>query len=87
MGFTAILLICALPIDPGTCDERAAIDMISIHVTSELGCNVGWQEMIARSSLREGIGERFYVKTLCRRNGREMLTASSTDRSRSEGRR
>ena len=67
MSFAAILLICAMPVDPGQCDITSAVDLISTVVASELGCTTGWQEMIARGSLREGIGERFYIKTLCLR--------------------
>ena len=67
--FTAILLVCAMPVDPGRCSAASALDLVSISVAFESGCNVGWQEMMARSSLREGLGERFYIKTLCRRNG------------------
>ena len=74
MGFTAILLICSMPVAPDSCTESSAIDMISTNVASELGCNTGWQEMIARGSLREGVGERVYLKTLCRRNGRLVVT-------------
>ena len=75
MSFTAILLICSTPVVPGTCNEASAIDLISTNVASELGCTTGWQELIARGSLREGIGERFYIKTLCRRNGMIAVTA------------
>ena len=68
-AFTAILLVCAMPVDPGRCDEAFALDLISISVDSELGCNIGWQQIMARSSLGEGLGERFYIKARCRRNG------------------
>lgn len=78
MTFTAILLVCAMPVDPGRCNEVSALDLISTVVSSELGCNTGWQEVMARGSLREGIGERFYIKTLCRKNAE---TASPATRS------
>ena len=67
MSFKAILLICAMPVDPEICTEKSAVDVITTVVQSELGCNVGWEETIARGSLREGIGERFYIKTACQR--------------------
>ena len=68
MHFTAILLVCVMPVLPGACDETNAIDVISTSVASELGCTMGWQELMARGSLREGIGDRFYIRTLCRRS-------------------
>ncbi len=67
--FTAVVLVCQLSTTPAsTCNENNAIDMISTHVNSELGCSHGWQEMIARGSLKEDIGKDLYVKTLCRRS-------------------
>ena len=79
MSFTAILLVCAMPVLPGSCDESNAFDLISTSVASELGCTMGWQELIARGSLREGIGERLYIKTLCRRNGPIVVRRAKTD--------
>lgn len=70
MTFTAVLLVCVMPVVADTCDEMSAVDVISTNVASELGCGKGFEEMIARGSLREGIGDRFYIKTLCRRNGK-----------------
>ena len=69
MGFTAIILVCALPVSPGSCDESSAFDVVSTHVASELGCTKGWQEFVARGSLSDGIGEKFYIRTRFRRNG------------------
>ena len=67
--FTAVVLVCQLSTTPpGVCDESNAIDIISTHVESELGCAHGWQEVISRGSLREDLSKGFYVKTLCRRN-------------------
>jgi hypothetical protein len=73
MHFTAILLVCSLPVASASCNEASAVDLISMGVASELGCTHGFQEMIARGGLRNGIGERFYIKTLCRRNGKQAL--------------
>lgn len=67
--FTAVVLVCQLSTTPpAACDEASAIDMISTHVDSELGCARGWQEVIARGSLKEGMDKGYYVKTICRRN-------------------
>ena len=74
-SFTAVVLVCLLPVQPDACDETSAIDVLSTSVTSELGCATGWQEIIARGSLREGLGEKFYLRTLCRRNGRPKTPA------------
>ena len=69
-SFTAVVLVCLLPVQPDACDESTAIDVLSTNVASELGCATGWQEIIARGSLRDGLGEKFYLRTLCRRNGK-----------------
>jgi hypothetical protein len=67
--FTAVVLVCQLSTTPpSACDESSAIDMISTHVQSELACAHGWQEMIARGSLKEDMDKGFYVKTFCRRS-------------------
>jgi hypothetical protein len=67
--FTAVVLVCQLSTTPtGVCDESNAIDVISTHVNSELGCSLGWQEIIARGSLKEDMDKDLYVKTICRRS-------------------
>lgn len=73
-SFTAIVLVCLLPVAPDGCDERTAVDVMSTSVASELGCTSGWQEIIARGSLREGLGDKLYLKTLCRRNGKNSAS-------------
>lgn len=74
--FTAVVLVCQLSTTPASaCDENNAIDMISTSVGSELGCSHGWQEMIARGSLKEDLDKGFYVKTLCRRSIRASTAA------------
>ena len=65
-SYTAIVLICLKSVAPADCTEKSAIDMLSAKGRSELRCTMGWQEIIARSSLRDGIGETSYVKTVCR---------------------
>ena len=65
-SYTAIVLICLKSVAPADCNEKSAIDMLSAKVSSELRCTMGWQEIIARSSLRDGIGDTSYVKTICR---------------------
>lgn len=66
--FTAILLVCALGIPAPDCVEANATDLFSTQVRNELGCAHGFEEMVARGALREGVGETLYLKTLCRRN-------------------
>ena len=73
-SFTAIVLVCLLPVAPDGCDEGSAVDVMSTNVASELGCTSGWQEIIARGSLREGLGGKLYLKTLCRRNGKNSTS-------------
>ena len=67
--FTAVVLVCQLSTTPPTaCNETSALDVVSTHVASELGCTHGWQELISRGALKEEMDKGFYVKTLCRRN-------------------
>jgi hypothetical protein len=67
--FTAVVLVCQLSTTPpAACTETSAIDVISTHVESELGCTHGWQELISRGALKEEMDKGLYVKTLCRRN-------------------
>jgi hypothetical protein len=76
--FTAVVLVCQLSTTPpGVCDESNAIDIISTHVESELGCAHGWQEVISRGSLKEDLNNGFYIKTLCRRNVQALNAAPS----------
>lgn len=65
-SYTAIVLICLKSVAPSDCTEKTAIDVLSAKVGSELRCTMGWQEIIARSSLRDGVGDTSYVKTVCR---------------------
>lgn len=64
--FSAIVLICLASVPQEDCNEKTAVDVLSIRVASEMGCAVGWQELLARSSLRESLGETAYLKTICR---------------------
>jgi hypothetical protein len=68
-SFLAIVLVCSLKTSVDACDEASAIDALSIRVGNELSCTIGWQEIIARSALKEGVGRETYLKTLCRRVG------------------
>ncbi len=70
-AFAAIILICRVSVSPAECDEANAISVMSRQVSSELACATGWQEVIARSSLKDGLGSDTYLKTLCRRVRRE----------------
>jgi hypothetical protein len=65
--FLAIVLVCPLAVSVEACSEAEAVDVLTIRVENEMGCAVGWQEIIARSAFREEIGRTTYVKTLCRR--------------------
>ncbi|MGE7414815.1 hypothetical protein [Methylobacterium tarhaniae] len=66
-GFLALVLVCATAIPVQDCDEATAADVFKTRVASEIGCATGWQEIIARSEVREGVGRTAYLKTLCRR--------------------
>ena len=64
-AYSAIVLICQIAVAPSECTEATAVDVIARHVDSELACTRGWQEIVARGGLKEGMGDHFYVKTLC----------------------
>lgn len=66
-AFQAIVLVClnATPVDQ--CDERTALDVLSIDVDNELHCTMGWQDIIARSALSGDVGKTVYIRTICRR--------------------
>jgi hypothetical protein len=65
--FVAVILICLNSVALEACDERTAADVLSTGVESELSCVMGWQDVVARSTLANDIGRTAYVKTLCRR--------------------
>lgn len=66
-AFSAIILVCLSSIPAQACDEANAVDVLSRRVRSELACTMGWQEVIARSTLKDGLGTNTYLKTICRR--------------------
>lgn len=66
-AFAAIILICATGVAASDCNETNALDVLSRTVRSELACTMGWQEVIARSHLQDGLDSGTYLKTLCRR--------------------
>ncbi|GJD48547.1 hypothetical protein OPKNFCMD_1269 [Methylobacterium crusticola] len=66
-GFLAVVLVCAATVPVQDCTEATAADVRKVRVANEIGCAVGWQEIVARSDLREGLGRAAYLKTLCRR--------------------
>ncbi|MGY2048524.1 hypothetical protein [Methylobacterium sp. JK268] len=66
-GFLAVVLICANAVAVQDCEETTATDVFKTKVANEMGCATGWQEIIARSEVREGIGTSAYLKTQCRR--------------------
>ncbi|HEV2677427.1 MAG TPA: hypothetical protein VGV37_23055 [Aliidongia sp.] len=65
--FVAIILICMNAVAADDCDEQTAADMMSTVVDNELGCAIGWQDVIARSPLGKEVGTSAYVRTICRR--------------------
>ena len=65
--FVAVILICLNTVAPEACDETTAADVLSTGVENELSCAMGWQDVVARSTLAAEIGRTAYVKTLCRR--------------------
>lgn len=66
-GFAAVLLVCLAAMPRAECTENTAADVRSIVVDNELGCAVGWQELIARSAEGTRGAEPVYLKTVCRR--------------------
>ena len=66
-AFAAVILICATTVAAPDCNESNALDVLSRTVSSELACTMGWQEVIARSDLKDGLGSDTYLKTVCRR--------------------
>jgi hypothetical protein len=75
----AIVLVCLKTVAQEECDEKTAIDILSTTVSSELRCTMGWQEIIARTSLRDGVGTSSYVKTVCRLTRDRPKTPSAAD--------
>ncbi len=65
-SYVAIVMICLKPVSPEACDERTAIDYMATTVSSELKCTMGWQEVIAQTSMASHIGDTTYMKTVCR---------------------
>lgn len=73
-GFSAIVLICLATVSPPDCNESNAVEVRSTHVASEMECMSGWQEIVARTENAREVGRALYLKTLCRRAGREGST-------------
>ena len=65
--FAAILLVCLASQPPEGCNEETAVEVRSIVVENELGCTMGWQELIARANGATGDDVPVYLKTICRR--------------------
>ncbi|ACB24763.1 hypothetical protein ABID82_002092 [Methylobacterium sp. PvP062] len=66
-AFIAVVLVCANGIAQDSCTDAQALEVRKVRVANELGCATGWQEIIARTELREEIGKTAYLKTECRR--------------------
>ena len=65
--FLAVVLVCANAIAQEACTDDKALEVRKVRVANELGCTNGWQEIIARTDLRDEIGKTSYLKTECRR--------------------
>ena len=46
---------------------ETAVEVRSIVFENELGCTMGWQELIARANGATGDDVPVYLKTICRR--------------------
>jgi hypothetical protein len=77
-GFIAVVMICQLSVPRESCTEQTARDVMSIHVESELGCNTGWQDVIARSAFADDVGKTAYIKTECRRSPTQTKPSQSS---------
>lgn len=66
-AFIAVVLVCATGVSQEACTDAAALEVRKVRVANELGCATGWQEIIARTDMREDIGKTAYLKTECRR--------------------
>ena len=66
-AFQAIVLVCLATTAVDECNERTALDVLSIVVDNELQCTMGWQDIIARSALSADVGKTVYIRTICRR--------------------
>ncbi len=65
--FLAVVLVCANTVAQEACTDGTALEVRKVRVGNELGCTSGWQEIIARTDLRDAIGRTAYLKTACRR--------------------
>ena len=66
-AFIAVVLVCANGIPQESCTDEKASEVRKVRVANELGCTNGWQEIIARTDLRDEVGRTSYLKTECRR--------------------
>ena len=66
-AFIAVVLVCANTIPQPECTDDKAQEVRKVRVANELGCTGGWQEIIARTDLRDEVGKTSYLKTECRR--------------------
>ncbi|AWI90139.1 hypothetical protein C0214_18880 [Methylobacterium sp. DM1] len=66
-AFIAVVLVCANAIPQPDCTDERASEVRKVRVANELGCTSGWQEIIARTDLRDEVGKTSYLKTECRR--------------------
>ena len=66
-GFAAILLVCLASMPQDQCTEDNAVEVRSAVVDNEMGCVIGWQQLIARATDERAGEAPTYLKTVCRR--------------------
>ncbi|MCG8359033.1 MAG: hypothetical protein MI920_26000 [Kiloniellales bacterium] len=63
----AVLLICALDVAPADCRPETAIHVIAGPEAGALAaCGLQSQALLAQSALAREVGERSYLKVMCR---------------------
>ncbi|KAA2237477.1 hypothetical protein [Salinarimonas soli] len=65
--FLAVVLVCATATPVEACDDTTALEIRTVKVENELGCTMGWQEIMARATGDTPAEEGTYLKTACRR--------------------
>jgi hypothetical protein len=66
-GFAAVLLVCLASMPQDQCTEASAVEVRSAVVDNEMGCVIGWQQLIARATGERAREAPTYLKTVCRR--------------------
>jgi hypothetical protein len=66
-AFLAVVLVCAAATPVAACDDDTALEVRVVRVENELGCTMGWQEIMARAEAGTPAEGATYLKTACRR--------------------